>query len=236
MPTLSVHQPHFFPWASYFLKISQSDVFILLDDVQFRKNYFQNRCEIANTLGYKKKWLSIPIKKNISSKSKINEILVSEKFQGDEVLSLIRSSYSNTPFFDQVYPDLQELFNSKDTHLCDISIRGILWCLKVLDITTKTFVSSELNLPLVDNPTTRLVNMCIYSKMNQYLSGPGGKGYMDLTLFNDNNIDVLWYDSDKNNFEYRQPTGSFLPSLSILDMFFSIGYKDSAKLLNSQVI
>jgi hypothetical protein len=236
MPILSVHQPHFFPWAPYFLKISQSDVFILLDDVQFRKNYFQNRCEIATALGCEKKWLSVPIKKNISSKSKINEVLISEKFQEDEALSLIRLSYGNAPFFDQVYPDLQELFSSKDTHLCDINIRGILWCLKVLRIRTKILVSSQLNLPLVDNPTMRLVNMCIYIEMNQYLSGPGGRDYMDLTLFTDNNIDVLWYESDKNSFEYRQPAESFLPGLSILDMFFHIGYEGSSKLLDSQLI
>ena len=236
MSILSVHQPHFFPWASYFLKIKKSDVFILLDDVQFRKNYYQNRCEIVNAIGREKKWLTIPIKKKTSSKSKINEVVVSEKFHTDELLSIISLSYSNSPFYDQVYPDIQKLFNTETTFLSDINIRSILWCLKILDIKTKTLVSSQLNLPLDDNPTMRLVNICIYNGMTKYISGPGGKGYMDLTLFNDNNIDVLWYDSDKSNFEYTQQTDSFLPGLSILDMFFSIGYKDSAKLLDSQVI
>ena len=236
MPTLSVHQPHFFPWPSYFLKIKKSDVFVILDDVQFRKNYFQNRCEISNVEGNDRRWLTLSIKKNISSKSKINEVALSEKFRADEILSTIRSSYSKTPFYEQVYSDIKQLFYSDDEHLCDINVRGILWCLKILDIPTTTLLSSQIKGPAEQNPTMRLVDLCIQNGMSEYISGPGGRNYMELPLFYDNNIDLLWHDSDKVSFEYAQPSGPFLPNLSILDMFFNIGYKDSAVLLNAEFI
>ena len=236
MPVLSAHQPHFFPWASYFLKIKKSDVFILLDDVQFRKNYFQNRCEIINIDGDGKRWLTVPIKKNISSKSNINEILVSEKFQSSEILSMIHSSYLNTPFYDEVFEDIKKLFCNEDQLLSDINIRCILWCLRMLDINTTTVTASNLNLAYEKNPSMRLVNLCLHNKMNKYISGPGGKEYMDLSLFYDNNIDLIWHDSEKIDFKYDQSASTFLSGLSILDMFFNIGYANSAKLINSKFI
>ena len=48
---VSVHQPHFLPWTGYLNKLVHSDVFVWLDSVQYRKNYFQNRTEIRGRDG-----------------------------------------------------------------------------------------------------------------------------------------------------------------------------------------
>ena len=55
---ISVHQS-LFPWAGFFHKMAMSDVFILLDDVQFSKNSFINRSQV---LVEGKKWLTVPAK------------------------------------------------------------------------------------------------------------------------------------------------------------------------------
>ena len=34
---ISAHQPAYLPWGGFFERISMSDVFIILDDVQFEK-------------------------------------------------------------------------------------------------------------------------------------------------------------------------------------------------------
>jgi hypothetical protein len=43
---VAIHQPEHLPWLGFFNKIDQADLFVLLDVVQFRKNYFQNRNRI----------------------------------------------------------------------------------------------------------------------------------------------------------------------------------------------
>lgn len=230
MSILSVHQPHFFPWPSYFLKIKRSDCFVILDDVQFRKNYFQNRCEIINSEGTQKRWLTIPVKKKISSKSKINEVVLSENFTSAEVLALIASSYRQTPFYDEVYSDLEAIFSTDNNYLSDLNVRGIRWCLEVLDIQTTTVLSSKLEVPFCKDPTMRLINLCLHAGMKSYISGPGGKNYMDLPLFHENGIELLWHESESVSFQYPQMCEKFFPNLSILDMFFNIGYKESAGL------
>tara|TARA_B100000989_G_scaffold271270_1_gene227937 strand:- start:725 stop:1438 length:714 start_codon:yes stop_codon:yes gene_type:complete len=231
MPTLSAHQPHFFPWPSYFLKILKSDIFVILDDVQFRKNYFQNRCEIISIDDSKRQWLTIPIKRKLSSKSKINEITFSEGFMVNDILSKLESSYLNTPFYNQVYQDLKELLKDGEENLSDFNSKGILWCMEKLNIDTKVVFSSDINTFPENNPTKKLINFCLHYNAESYLSGLGGRNYMELSLFKENEVNLIWHDSKNFLFKYNQTTSNFISNLSILDMFFNIGYKESEELL-----
>ena len=63
---LSIHQPQYLPWLSYFLKIEKSDNFVFLDNVNFQKNGLQNRNKIKNSNG--EFWLTVPILHNTGQK------------------------------------------------------------------------------------------------------------------------------------------------------------------------
>ncbi|HHT9160132.1 MAG TPA: WbqC family protein [Candidatus Brocadiaceae bacterium] len=47
---IAIHQPQYLPWIGYFDKIDRSDVFVLLDNVQYKKNEAQNRNRIRTLL------------------------------------------------------------------------------------------------------------------------------------------------------------------------------------------
>ena len=55
---LAAHQPHYLPWLGYLYKMATCDVFVHLDDVQYKKREFQNRNRIRTHAG--PKWLTAP--------------------------------------------------------------------------------------------------------------------------------------------------------------------------------
>ena len=55
----AIHQPQYLPWLGYFDKVAQADVFVFLDDTQFKKNEWQNRNRIKTSQGWQ--WLTVPV-------------------------------------------------------------------------------------------------------------------------------------------------------------------------------
>ena len=45
---VTIHQPEHFPYEGFFQKMEASELFIILDNVNYRKNYFQNRNKLLN--------------------------------------------------------------------------------------------------------------------------------------------------------------------------------------------
>ena len=59
---LTIHQPNYFPYTGLFHKLSLSDVFVIMDDVQFQPD-ITNRNKIISK---NEEWerITVPIKKN----------------------------------------------------------------------------------------------------------------------------------------------------------------------------
>ena len=63
---IAIHQPQYLPWIGYFDKIDKADVFVLLDDVQYKKNEWQNRNRIRSSNGWQ--WITVPVQHNFGEK------------------------------------------------------------------------------------------------------------------------------------------------------------------------
>lgn len=62
---VAIHQPNYLPWLGFFDKMSRSDVFVILDDVQFPKGApgtWISRARIA--MNGQRRWLSVPIRRS----------------------------------------------------------------------------------------------------------------------------------------------------------------------------
>ena len=63
---VTIHQPQYLPWLGYFDKADRADIFVLLDNVQYTKNDWQNRNKIRTSQGAQ--WLTVPIISNLGQK------------------------------------------------------------------------------------------------------------------------------------------------------------------------
>lgn len=43
---IAMHQPNLMPWLPFFDKLNKADIFVLLLNVQYEKNGWQNRCQV----------------------------------------------------------------------------------------------------------------------------------------------------------------------------------------------
>jgi hypothetical protein len=181
---VTIHQPEHFPYMGFFQKMAQADLFIILDNVNFRKNYFQNRNKIKNTAGHDE-WFTIPVPKKSSSK-KLHEVYVSDDlFWRSKILKKFKYNFN----FDAS-------FIYEPSRLVDINMNTIKWSMKKLRIDTPIVFASDICNE--GNKTQLLVNLLKGVGATTYISGPSGKEYLDLDLFGD--IEVEFFEPKVENY------------------------------------
>jgi hypothetical protein len=183
---VTIHQPEHFPYMGFFMKMKKSDLFVMLDDVKFRKNYFQNRNRFPTKSGAEE-WFTVPVQKKFLNKN-INEVLVSKDFRWRK--KIIKQIEMNFKI------DLSEIYEGDN--LLEINKRSIDFCREKLGITTPIVYSSDLGVP--GSKTEKLANICEAVKASEYISGPFGKEYLDLELFKQKNIEVCFFEPKVNNY------------------------------------
>lgn len=215
---VAVHQPHYLPWLGYFDKMEQVDCFVILDDVQFEKNAWQNRNRIKTASGWQ--WLSVPVRHRFPQI--ISEVRVDNAVSWSRKhLHAVIVHYAGTPFFQVYRPFLEELYCRQWRLLVDLSLATIAYLADALTIRTKTLLASSLGLRGPQGPTDRLVAICRALGADTYLSGTGATTYLDIARFEAAGVRVLF-----QAFEcppYPQRFGGFVPNLSVLDLLLNCG-------------
>lgn len=217
---VSIHQPHFLPWLGYFNKLYHSDVFVFLNTVQYRPRYYQNKCKIK--MNDKELPLSIPVHADRSTL--IDQVLmVEDENWMERFIRSIEQSYKRTPYFSECWPLLRDELLKPEKSLEMLNYKTILVLLKILNM-GHVKISYASRLPVnTTNPTQRLVEICKHFGATEYISGRGGKDYMEVEQFEKSNINVIYQDVNFNQIEYRQTGNKFIPGLSVIDCIFNIG-------------
>jgi hypothetical protein len=221
---VSVHQPQYLPWLGYFDKIDKADVFVLLDNVQFKKNEWQNRNKIKTAGG--EQWLTVPVMYRFPQLINQVEINNRERWQHKQQQALI-SNYRKAPHWDALEPFLADLFQSEWQTISQLNIHVVRALVKVLGIETPLHIASEMgNFP--EDPDERLIAITKYFGADTYLAGSGGRDYMDVDKYDRNSIKVLF--QDYRHPVYDQLFGDFLPHMSVIDLIFNHGGDSLIKL------
>lgn len=230
MKIVSAHQPHFLPWMGYFNKVIKSDVFVWLEDVQYRKNYFQNRTKVKSSSG--ELWLSIPVKK-APLDTKILSIEIAQKKAVLKTAKTIRTYYSKAPYFKNYFQYFEDILSKEYILLNELNYDLFNSILKLLNIKTEVIRSVDILSEEFDSPNKRLLQICKSVKATHYIAGKGGKNYMNEQLFVENNINILWQDFSGGSIQYPQLHNEFIAGLSILDPLFNLGVEETLKLIQT---
>lgn len=217
----AVHQPQTFPYLGYFAKMIQADCFVYLDNVQFKKNEWQNRNRIKSSNGWQ--WLTVPVLHNFGQP--ITDVAINQSVNWQEKhLQMLQTCYGKASYFSHYFQELKNIYQHSWEKLVDFNLTTLAWLKQVLGIKTPTYLASEI-ISAEDNAALtadeRLIAICQFLQADTYLSGAGGHAYLNCDLFPQNNIKLIF-----QNFQhpsYPQLFGEFIPYMSILDLIFNCG-------------
>jgi len=222
---VSVHQPQYLPWIGYFHKIAHSDVFVFLDNVQYKKREFQNRNKIRTKEGWL--WLTVPVITKGRFTQKMKEVLIDNTSNWHKKhWQSIEMNYSKAKYFNEYKEFFKSLYEKEWDKLIDLNVFIIKYINELLNIKIPVYYESDLNIE--GEKTTRIINICKKLNADTYLSGIGGKEYLIEEEFIKTGIKLIY-----QNFKhpvYTQVYPGFEPFMSIVDLLFNCG-KESKNLL-----
>jgi hypothetical protein len=137
----------------------------------------------------------------------------------------VRQQYTRTPYFAQYGPTFHELLEGDWGHLAAINQATVEWGLQCLGIETDLCRASDL--PQSDGQrSARLVAICRQVGADVYLSGAGGRAYLDTALFAAAGIEVRFQDFQHPAYPQVSAgavSADFVSHLSLLDGLFNCG-------------
>lgn len=213
---VSIHQPHYLAWLPYLGKIARSDVFIILDDVEFTRNGYQNRNRIKTAQG--PLTLTAPVKQKLAQK--IMDVAVAEDGWRKKHWASIQQAYRKAPYFKRYEAEVHAFYAEPWANLTDPVSAMLEWLIGAVGHKARVLRSSSLD--VTSSSTQRLVELVRAVGGTSYLSGAHAlQAYLDPTIFEQNGMPLELF--DWNCPTYAQIHGEFVPNLAALDALFNVG-------------
>jgi hypothetical protein len=220
LTTVTISQSNYLPWRGYFSQILNSDFFVFLDNVQFTRRDWRTRNRIRTPQGTE--WLNIPVVKAESRFEKIENVKIINNEFIQAHLETIRLNYTKAKFFEPNWPIIQDILNNSYNENLSLFNQNIIKSISK-EFLLKCKFSNANEFTNSNDPTERLLNICLSLGADRYQSGPAAKQYLDVTRFNANGIEVVWAEYC---FETYQQLWNldFDSNVSIVDLILNVGF------------
>lgn len=224
---LAAHQLHYLPWLRYFHKIASCDTFVVLDNIQFNKNGWQNRNKIKTPAGAS--LLTVPVLQKFQQRLCEVEIDTKQPWARKHGGTL-QTHYRKAAHFKDHELFFREVYEKPWERLNDLNYEIFLYLLKALRIQTRVIRSSELCLK--GEATERLIGICKELGAKTYLTGGyAAQVYLDPIAFKRAGIELLFQEFECPFYPQLYPEVGFIPELSMVDLLFNAGPKSLEILL-----
>ena len=212
------HQPEFIPYLGFFSKISKADIFVIVDNIQFKKKNFQNRNKIKTREGWM--WLTVPVITKGRFEQKICEVEINNSLNWQRKhWASISLNYQKAPFFKEHSGFFEELYSKEWRLLSEFNEAFIRYIMGQLELDVDVLKSSELGVK--GQKTDLLIDICNKTGADTYLQGSGGRDYVEVEKFQDAGLNVVFHEFEHPT--YPQQFGEFMPNMSVIDLLFNVG-------------
>lgn len=214
---VTIHQPDFAPWLGFFHRWAASDLYVVLDDVQFLRRGWHHRDRIRTKAGLV--WLTVPVLKKGRYDQRINEVRMDNGSNWRaKHLGTIAAAYGKCQMFGDVFPRIEKVYAGPHELLIDFNMALLREFADLLGIKVPMAMAS-------DNPsdcssTDRLVELTALHGGTAYMTGLGSRDYLDEAAFAQKGIEVIW--DEYRPAPYQQVHGSFEPGLSVIDYLMNV--------------
>ncbi|MBL8958114.1 MAG: WbqC family protein [Myxococcaceae bacterium] len=218
----------FFPWVGMLEQLKAADTYVHYDDVQFSKGSFTNRVQVKTAAGVK--WLTVPLE-DVRLGMLIKDVRVDSKRDWRRShLDLLRQAYKGATEMLEV---VERVYAVQTPWLCEVAMVSMMTLADVFGVRPKReLVSSQLGIG--GHGTGRVLEVVKSLGGTRYVSGAGGKAYLDHAAFAAQGISVEYMEYAKR--PYAQAHGEFTPFVSALDVLASVGPTEGKRLFVSTTI
>ena len=226
---VSAHQPHYLPWIGYIHKILLSDIFVIMDNMEYTQYSYINRNRILDRNGIF--LLTVPILYKGKSHKLIKEIEIDNRNNSKwafKHLTSMKHNYGKSTGFYDFFEKIESVYRKKNERLIDLDIKLLKIILKYLEIDTRIILASDYDIggkkevdlfwSLVEKTGSSVV-----------LLGMGASTkYIDTEKVKERcSIAIQIFDHP----HYKQRAMSFKPGISIVDMLFNVKRPDAIKMI-----
>lgn len=226
---VAIHQPHYFPWLGYLDKIAKVDKFIIMDDVQLTDRSPMVRNKFLNSLG-EEQTLSISVEKKGYREKKTSEIKL---FEWTKIRKKHRDfliyNYQKSVYFEEVWNEISEIFEKDYEFLLELEMDILKKLLNLFNINTGIIYQSDLDYNKENKNNDLILNLCLASQADYYLSGNGARKYMKPETFEKQGVKVVFQKFSYPKYEQIN-SKEFIPNLSALDILFNCGIEKANKI------
>lgn len=224
---LAAHQPGYLPPISIFQKMMRSDVFLIVDDLQYTRTANLNRTQIKNINGAL--WLTVPVLSKHKAYQNIKCVQIdNHENWRHKHLRTLEINYQNAPYFYRYIDVLSEIYRKQWRNLLGLNL-SLLEMIKKELILHHTQVIKSSEMPFMKNMNTRLIAIMEKLGCDTYIVEDFYRDFVDVSLFRKSKFTVEFIQPEPAN--YYQQFDDFIPNLSIIDLLFNEGEMSREKLL-----
>lgn len=217
-----IHQPHFLPWLPYIARMAAVDKMVFLDDVIFRKNYYQNRTKIRG-MNQQSSWVQVPIRKNGRRAINRTELAPNTDKHIEKLQVRFDKEFNSFSEFHTHREKLFEFLNDvklrKLEYLSDVNIESMLLIFRMLDREPPSiYMSSDMAAGKTDS-TSRIIQICEKLDCSTLFTGYGASHNNDVhnhSALKKNNVKLV-------SFPKKTSTWEFQEGISIMQWIFEKG-------------